>query len=893
MHAVLNPEGIRDLLGLSAGARFWACDLHVHTPISADWPGTIDSDSWDWASELVAAARATGLDVVAITDHHTVDGIEAVRHAAAGEGLHVLPGVEIATPEGHITAIFDTATDIQVIRDLLIQEGFTGERYGITNSRSAESLDHVAVRIKAAGGIAILAHVESSAGLAKNSSQDVRRRVASEQAIDAVEVTGDDQIERYQSDENPLGRAFPVIQSSDSWDATKSQHSLDAIGRRRTFLKMDTPSLDGIRTALLDPDVRVNPKLPDRPENVVEAMHVAEGFLGGTSIRLSDGLTCLIGSTGSGKSLCLELIRYVLDQRTTLPRLLEESDSLLDANAPGGSVDLIIRKGEARYLVERALPRADGAPPVVYEVTGDGVCEPRDIPILASFFPLKAYSQSEIIEFARNPSVRMSLIDDLVDTREAQNEIREAKSRLVENAVRYCNAIDAVRAAEAASAELPGIEEDIDHLKQVLTDAVVSEHQRWQRDDRNVQRAIRELRSALGTLTEGFALRIPEGDLRQEDSPNPEVLSELEGVLAHARGELSGKLADLEQSVTQAIAEAERVGEVWGKAFTQEKADYETRLAQIDQDGAGLASLSRRLSVQEGERDRLLTIRSSLDEVLRVAVSDAFSDREILLTQMLTARRAIRDARIKKADELTDRLDHRVILSVDADADNEDFLEKLSAFSRGSRTRSSDLELMTKKLHPVKFVKSMIDADYGALSKLTGVSEQRFERMREHMEEDSTELRELLDLQLSDERDVLQVKFRRSDGSYRPVEQLAHGERCAVILMIAMAEGDAVLLVDQPEDALHPPLIEEQIVGSLRGDRLRRQHIFATRNANVVVSGDAEQTVGLEATAIHAEVTKTGSIDRFETRDLLVYHLEGGRDAFDRKTALYSLGRRN
>lgn len=68
------------------------CDLHTHSTAS---------DGQYTPSELVELAKKRGLEVLALTDHDTVDGIgEAVR---AGErlGVRVLPGIELSAREYH------------------------------------------------------------------------------------------------------------------------------------------------------------------------------------------------------------------------------------------------------------------------------------------------------------------------------------------------------------------------------------------------------------------------------------------------------------------------------------------------------------------------------------------------------------------------------------------------------------------------------------------------------------------------------------------------------------------------------------------------------------------------------------------------------------------------
>lgn len=62
-------------------------DLHSHSRAS---DGTLT------AAELVARARAAGVDVLALTDHDSVDGLAEARAAAAGIPLQLIAGVEVS-----------------------------------------------------------------------------------------------------------------------------------------------------------------------------------------------------------------------------------------------------------------------------------------------------------------------------------------------------------------------------------------------------------------------------------------------------------------------------------------------------------------------------------------------------------------------------------------------------------------------------------------------------------------------------------------------------------------------------------------------------------------------------------------------------------------------------
>jgi predicted metal-dependent phosphoesterase TrpH len=94
-------------------------DLHLHTTAS---DGRLEP------GEIVSLAIRVGLDVIAVTDHDTIDGVvPALEAASAADSLKVIPGVEINTDvargEVHILGYFIDYTDkklaatLQKLRD--------------------------------------------------------------------------------------------------------------------------------------------------------------------------------------------------------------------------------------------------------------------------------------------------------------------------------------------------------------------------------------------------------------------------------------------------------------------------------------------------------------------------------------------------------------------------------------------------------------------------------------------------------------------------------------------------------------------------------------------------------------------------------------------------------
>ena len=79
-------------------------DLHVHSFFSADGVSRPE--------DLIAAARAAGLNGFAITDHNTCDAVDyMISHGlmrADGQpvdGMLVIPGIEVTTADGHLLCL--------------------------------------------------------------------------------------------------------------------------------------------------------------------------------------------------------------------------------------------------------------------------------------------------------------------------------------------------------------------------------------------------------------------------------------------------------------------------------------------------------------------------------------------------------------------------------------------------------------------------------------------------------------------------------------------------------------------------------------------------------------------------------------------------------------------
>ncbi len=105
----------------AAGCPFPLVDLHMHS---------IYSDGLKKPDELCAMAVKAGVQHIALCDHDTVNGLPAMRKAAANHGLSMIPGVEISTGRGGKMHILCYGPNVESAEMKAFLESMAQERIG-------------------------------------------------------------------------------------------------------------------------------------------------------------------------------------------------------------------------------------------------------------------------------------------------------------------------------------------------------------------------------------------------------------------------------------------------------------------------------------------------------------------------------------------------------------------------------------------------------------------------------------------------------------------------------------------------------------------------------------------------------------------------------------------
>jgi hypothetical protein len=170
--------------------------------------------------EIVRAARARGLNAVAVTDHDVT-----LTDAPSYDGFLIIPGCEFSTEHGHLLGLF--------LREPIPKLPF------------AETVD----AIHAQGGLAVLAHPFER-------SRDAKRLEPLVGMLDGVEVRNG-RAERKIRDANTLALDFAQAHGMRQF-AGSDAHLPGEVGAVSLTLDVPALTLPAVREALLSAEVTIN-----------------------------------------------------------------------------------------------------------------------------------------------------------------------------------------------------------------------------------------------------------------------------------------------------------------------------------------------------------------------------------------------------------------------------------------------------------------------------------------------------------------------------------------------------------------------------------------------------------------------------------------------------------
>lgn len=628
-------------------------------------------------------------------------------------------------------------------------------------------------------------------------------------------------------------------------------------------------------------------QIPSTRAHRFQSIAFEGGFLDGVELELSEGLNCIIGGRGAGKTTVLELVRYALsqpqsqDSTTQAGKRLRE---LLSRNLDGGRVRLGIRTREG---LEYTVIRDQEEEPVVLDEEG----KPTDLTVEAGFFRADLYSQNEVEAIADESHSQLDLIDGFESEQIAEigHKIRQTNVALTANAgslmplreradllAEELTALPAVReklkgyAASESSADAKAINDA--HQDKAIRD----------RESRSVQELAEYLKTygkEIGDLTGQIDRRI--GALFGAQVTKGPNAKQIKGITQNALKcgrEVDRLLSEaVERLQNELISLADSAGDLKAAHRDQDQAFRE--LLDKHQKAQGQATERTRLDRRHND---LLVKQRQLDET-KEAVDSLLKERDKLLRRLSE----LRDQRFAVRASIAKRINAalapgiRVSLKQQGNTDAYYGLLEESLRSSGTKVRHGQVaERLSASIPPADLVAVLRAKDQKALIDRAELNAEQAEKVIATLG-DTDLLHEIETVELPDEP-LIELK----DGEqYKPSHSLSTGQKCTTILPILLLESERPLFIDQPEDNLDNRFIFETVLEGLRNVAGRRQLICITHNPNLVVLGNADRVFVLESDGDSSRLAKEGPVDA--CRAHIVTLLEGGEKAFKQRKERY------
>ncbi len=888
------------------GARFYNCDLHMHTPAdAAHWGGpkmgTADDDRRAAAEAYIRRCYETGLEVIAITDHNFASkGFiplmrDAVQRLGGEFGYEIIlfPGFEFKADVGKgvdVLAIFDPDVDLDSIDHLLTECGVPPPRFANSQpTKSTKRLPEILDVVQRKGpdgamkGLVILPHSQSDSGifdrekiadwlqaeefrnpdlycieipkLAEGMSEGWRRLLANGPDCDP---------QWHRS------RPIACIMSSDAKALSAGNEPGNYIGYRHTWIKMSRPSIEALRQACLDRESRI--RFGDRrPEEEytypkIRSLTVkGAAFLEDQKIVFSPNLTTVIGGRGTGKSTIVEYLRVATGQEAALrgeePR--KNFQKLRQTIRDATVLSVRLEKEGQSFSIESA----GGKPPIVTEGPA--------IPDLARFLPVRVLSQKEIYAIAEDRGARRRLADDLVRreldelARKEEDLIREIKNlneqiaSLPELREREKALETERRDLEVRLARLKALEAPLARWKGRLAEERF--FQGLEQEAAAIARSLRDVaeQAAFSVTTLGSELaEAPSSDLTRA------VADEADKLVTELKQQTEGAIQDFVQHV--AVLLSQDAVQAWRRSMETERAEFERLRKELAEQGT---DPDLYLTYQRGLREKEVQLTELRKRVEGIeALKDRRDGKEEpggrrqpglmdalhVLWRQATEARQDAARRLTAAVPVTASGQPFVQVSVEPFGDESAFLERFRQEIRDRRRISEDdWDEFMRAVSQAARAPGTPASPTSTLAAWT--SQLRKKRRPEGCPWKVTDRRidvilewltdgRLADLQLWRTPDQVRIQLFRQDGSLVGDLEgpLSVGQRCTAVLGLVLAADEAPVVIDQPEEDLDNEFIFVELVPLLRRVKERRQVIVVSHNANIPVNGDAELVVALE-----------------------------------------------
>jgi ABC-type uncharacterized transport system ATPase subunit len=620
------------------------------------------------------------------------------------------------------------------------------------------------------------------------------------------------------------------------------------------------------------------------PHHVLLSLGVTGGFLAGAQLEFADGLNCLIGGRGAGKTTALEFLRFglgLMPDQKAYPQRHRAIDTLVKANLGNGRLKIEIRtKTDMQYTAGRS---AHDTVQVLNEMgTAVPISLDRD-----QIFGADVFSQNEIEEIASSPAAQLELLDRFQEheTVTIDRELEQLQRQLDQSSTDLRRIDQEVDDARVRASELPVLEEKLKGLAEVagpdanrINAAHTAKSQRAREEKvpdlilAALQKLVREIGSSESAFQAGVGAQF---DTQIRQGANRELFQALQADVDAFTRQFAKTVRSIESEARGVEERIRTHSAVLAERHAIQEAEYRTIVAASEEQGE-----------RATERVVLQTTFANAQSAANEQLAKEQQRQGMIQTRGELLKRAseLRDQRFTLRKKIAERLSSQfpsIRVTVTQAADLEEYQELVTEALKGAGLKQgAAAERLCHVFLPGELADLVAKNDINTLMQRTGFDEDRSKKILNAL--GSGGVHYTIGAVALNDRPSIELL----DGdTFKDSAHLSTGQRCTTILPILLTQSERPLLIDQPEDNLDNAFVYETIVRALRATKGNRQVIFVTHNPNIPVLGEAERVFVFSSDGQHSTLKQVGTVD--DCREQIERILEGGREAFLLRKARY------
>jgi predicted metal-dependent phosphoesterase TrpH/ABC-type cobalamin/Fe3+-siderophores transport system ATPase subunit len=890
----MNTRNQKNLYPRGSQWRKW--DLHVHTPASYDWDKSCSAS----AKDIVDKAIQEKLSVIAITDHHTIKGIDDVVKEANGKDLMVLPGVELRTDKGnkgiHIIGLFNSLISSKTIYDKLLCPLNLSEddvkRKG--NDQIYCNFEKACQKIHELGGLVLL-HAGNKSSSIEQLDSDVRAVLKKDLAflVDIFEVSNEKQVDDYRKIVFPkIKQEFPCIITSDACDRSKLKykngHSTEMIGKSFTWIKAN-PTFEGLKQIIYEPRDRVriqenNPE-PLKSSYSIDSLKISNGHINrnlsidNVEIPINRNLVAVIGGKGSGKTALLDLIANCYSDKidssnknSFVNRIFNEGQDLFT------SVSFLNQENFSKKLVESKFITDSDIEYIPQGQIENKIGNTREF---HNFLQNLIFKSDKV----RNSTAYFEYYENEKNKKEIKQKIEELNQDIftIETQIKNENIENINRQLKLKETEKTDIQEKINSVKILFTKEKLNEANKLQEE----LSVFKDRRDKLANLNR-LAKSTLEGLTEIENlNRNIEIIRNLTedlnlkdvtiGVIEYKT--IKDQIENIQRKTTLELSTINKsIEQIQNKIeiLEKDKKEYIVLLNKIKE-------IDDAINLLKNKQKNIEDLHNSLSK----KIEKRWELYEQLINTYLLLRKKYKEiieVFSKYAYEILSGIEFKASLIFDSKnfaKIGEDILD-LRTFreSKVQKVSLLESEFLKDTINAIEEITKPESSD-SKISNLTAIMKQKVDELLKIKKSTRTN-EHLYEWFFGDYLSLNTETF--FNETY--LEKLSLGQKCTVLLKVYLAQGENTILIDQPDDNLDNEFIMNELVPAIRKAKLNRQVIIASNNANVVVNSDAEQIIVAEYK--NGKISYImGAIEEPMIKEKAIHILEGGPAAFEAREKKY------